>query len=125
VLLVNLVAAHATRFKMSWKRTGIIMAHLGVILLLVGEFVTGIAAREGNMAIDEGSSSNFVEDIRTSELAVIDPSDPNDDWWWSCRNVYSTKGRHRFRMNSFLSRSALMSGCPTRVCWVRSRRARR
>lgn len=79
VLLVNLLAAHAVRFKLSWKRLGIIVAHLGVILLLVGEFVTGFAAREGHMTIDEGGSSNYVEDIRSSELAIIDPSDPADD----------------------------------------------
>lgn len=78
-LLVNLLAAHALRFKFSVKRLGIIMTHLGIILLLVGEFVTGIAATEGNLSIDEGSSSNFIEDIRTTELAVIDPSDVNDD----------------------------------------------
>jgi hypothetical protein len=80
VLLVNLIAAHIVRFKPTFKRTGIILTHLGVILLLVGEFVTGIAAREGNMAISEGASSSFLEDIRTAELAVIDPSDPKDDF---------------------------------------------
>lgn len=79
VLLANLLAAHAIRFKLSFKRLGIILTHLGVILLLVGEFVTGLAAREGNMAIDEGGSSNYVEDMRSTELVVIDPSDPADD----------------------------------------------
>lgn len=79
VLLVNLLAAHAVRFKFSTKRLGIIITHLGIILLLVGEFVTGIAATEGNMGIDGGSSSNYIEDIRATELAVIDPSDPADD----------------------------------------------
>ena len=79
VLLVNLLAAHAIRFKLSARRLGIILTHLGVILLLVGEFVTGLAAQEGNMSIDEGGSSNYVEDIRSAELAVIDPSDPKDD----------------------------------------------
>jgi ResB-like family len=79
LLFFNLLGAHATRFKLSWKRAGMILTHLGVLLLLVGEFVTGALAREGNMSIDEGSSSNYVEDIRTSELAIIDPSDPGED----------------------------------------------
>jgi hypothetical protein len=79
LLFFNLLAAHLTRFKLTWKRSGIILAHIGVLLLLVGEFVTGVFAKEGNMNILEGSSSNFVEDIRTSELAVVDPSDPKDD----------------------------------------------
>jgi ResB-like family len=79
LLFINLLAAHITRFKLTWKRSGIIMSHAGVLLLLVGEFVTGAFAKEGNMSILEGSSSNFVEDIRTSELAIVDSSDPADD----------------------------------------------
>jgi len=78
-MLINLIAAHTVRFKFRKKRIGIILTHLGVILLLVGEFVTGMLAHEGNMTIREGETVNFVEDIRTSELAVIDQSDPNDD----------------------------------------------
>lgn len=79
LLFVNLLAAHAVRFSLTWKRTGIILSHLGVLLLLVGEFVTGSLAKEGNMSIDEGGSSNFVEDIRTSEFAITDPSGSDDD----------------------------------------------
>jgi len=80
VMFVNLIAAHAVRFKLKMNRVGIILTHLGVILLLVGEFVTGFAAEEGNMTIREGESANYVEDIRTAELAVVDPSDPDEDY---------------------------------------------
>lgn len=71
VLFFNLVSAHVVYFKYSVKRLGIIVMHAGVILLLVGEFVTGAAAREGNMSIDEGSYSNFIEDTRRAELAFV------------------------------------------------------
>lgn len=79
LLFFNLLAAHFSRFKLSWKRAGIITAHIGVLLLLVGEFVTGAAAKEGNMTIWEGSSSSFTEDTRTAELAIVDPADPEKD----------------------------------------------
>jgi len=78
-MLVNLIAAHTVRFKFRKKRIGIILTHLGVILLLVGEFVTGFAAQEGNMTIREGETVNFVEDIRTSEIAIVDQSMPSED----------------------------------------------
>jgi len=79
VMFVNLIAAHSVRFKFRKKRIGIIVTHLGVILLLVGEFVTGMTAQEGNLTIREGETVNFVEDIRTSELAVIDQSGADED----------------------------------------------
>ncbi len=80
IMLVNLLAAHTVRFKFAPRRIGIIVTHLGVILLLVGEFVTGLAATEGNMNIDANGTSNYVEDIRRAELAVIDSSSPADDF---------------------------------------------
>lgn len=79
LLFVNLLAAHAVRFKPTWKRAGIILTHAGVVLLLVGEFVTGAAAKEGNMSIDEGETAGFVEDIRSAELVVIDRSGADSD----------------------------------------------
>ncbi|MHC4976914.1 MAG: cytochrome c biogenesis protein ResB [Planctomycetota bacterium] len=78
-LSVNLLAAHTVRFKLTRKRAGIIVTHIGVILLLAGEFVTAMAASEGRMSILEGEIANYTEDLRTSELAVIDTSDADED----------------------------------------------
>ncbi|MEX0776832.1 MAG: cytochrome c biogenesis protein CcsA [Phycisphaeraceae bacterium] len=61
------------------QRTGIVLLHAGVVLLLVGELVTAVSAREGHMTIEEGSYANYAEDIRRVELAVIDPSNPGHD----------------------------------------------
>lgn len=72
VLLVNLLAAHVTRFKLSWKKSGIFMIHLGVILLIVGEILRGLLADETRMSLDEGQSSNYSEALREVELVVID-----------------------------------------------------
>jgi hypothetical protein len=79
LLFVNLVGAHLVRFTFTWRRAGMIVTHAGVLLLLVGEFVTGAFAKEGNMSIAEGGSSNYIEDTRSCELVVIDRSGPDDD----------------------------------------------
>ena len=71
-LLVNLVAAHTVRFKFRLKRIGIILIHLGLILLLTGEGLTKGLASEGHMYIEEGGSSNFIVDTRSVELAIVD-----------------------------------------------------
>ncbi len=79
LMIVNLLSAHAIRFKATRKRIGVLVLHAGLIVLLAGEFVTGFLADEGLMSIDEGASSSFVEDVREAELAIIDPSDAGHD----------------------------------------------
>ncbi|MFG0307246.1 MAG: cytochrome c biogenesis protein CcsA [Phycisphaerales bacterium JB040] len=78
-MIVNLLAAHAVRFRATRKRVGVLVLHAGLIVLLAGEFVTGFFAQEGLMSIDEGASASFVEDIREVELAVIDPAGADHD----------------------------------------------
>jgi hypothetical protein len=80
LLMINSVTAHAVRFRYNRKRAGILLIHFGLILLLVGELVTGLKAHESRMSIDEGQTVDFAEDTRSVELAIIDPSDPARDW---------------------------------------------
>jgi hypothetical protein len=79
LLLANLLAAHLVRFKLTWRRSGILLLHAGIVVMMVSELVTGLFAVEGNMTIEQGKASNFVEDRRHAELAVIDPSNPKTD----------------------------------------------
>jgi len=79
VLLINLLAAHAVRFQLSKKKIGIILLHFGVILLLIGQLLTGLYARETQMRMDEGQTLGYSEAPREVELAVIDSTDPNFD----------------------------------------------
>lgn len=79
VLLVNLIAAHLVRFKLSWRRSGIIVLHAGMILLMVGELVTGLFAVESTMTIRKGETTNFIDVTRDYEIAVTDPGDPKED----------------------------------------------
>jgi ABC-type transport system involved in cytochrome c biogenesis permease subunit len=79
LLLINLLAAHATRFKIGWKRSGILLIHAGLILLLVGELATSVLQQEGQIALQEGETRNYSEDIRHPELALTEPlADGND-----------------------------------------------
>ena len=76
VLMVNLAAAQAHRLERSWRKAGIWIVHAGLILLFVGEFVTGAFQVETQLAIEEGQTVNHVEHPREQELAVIDVTDP-------------------------------------------------
>ncbi len=79
LLLTNLFAAHAIRFRMTWKRSGILLIHSGLVVMMFSEFVTGQFAVEGYMVIANGETSNIVEDHHRTELAIIDRSDPKTD----------------------------------------------
>jgi hypothetical protein len=79
LLLINLVAAHIYRFRCSWRKAGIQLIHAGLILLLVGELLTGLWQEEYQMRLDEGQTKNYSESYRDNELAIIDTSDPKFD----------------------------------------------
>ncbi|HTJ77566.1 MAG TPA: cytochrome c biogenesis protein ResB [Rariglobus sp.] len=79
LLLINLVCAHAYRFRLSWKKSGIFLTHLGLILLLVGELLTSLWQQEYKLQLDQGQTRNYSESYRDSELAIIDASDPKWD----------------------------------------------
>jgi hypothetical protein len=79
LLLVNLLAAHVVRFRISWKRSGILLIHAGLIVLMLSELVTGLFAVEAKMSIAEGEAVNFVDESREYELALTNSSDPKTD----------------------------------------------
>ncbi|NMF67402.1 cytochrome c biogenesis protein ResB, partial [Brasilonema octagenarum] len=61
------------------KRAGVVLLHAGIGLMMFGELLVGLTAIEGQLQMQEGETVNFVQDIRTIELAVIDRSDPKAD----------------------------------------------
>jgi len=79
LLLINLVSAHIYRFKLSWKKSGIFITHAGLIVLLVGELLSGVVQRESTMKLDEGDTKNYSESTHYNELAIIDATDPEFD----------------------------------------------
>jgi len=79
VLMVNLFAAQLRRLELSWKKSGLWIAHAGLILLVAGEFVTTLAQIDTQMAIEVGQTSNFVDSPREMELALVDATDPQHD----------------------------------------------
>jgi hypothetical protein len=79
MLLVNLLAAHITRFQMSRKKVGIVLVHSGIVLLLVGQLFTDVLSRESAMRLAEGESKSYSESDRQAELAVVDGSQTDRD----------------------------------------------
>lgn len=78
-IAVNLLAAHATRLRVSWERSGVLLIHGGLILMMLGEFLTREFAVENTMTLITGGKSSFVESNRHVELAFLQPKDSATD----------------------------------------------
>jgi hypothetical protein len=79
LLLANLIAAHVSRFKLSWKKAGILLVHSGLILLLLGQLLTGLFQVESQLRLNQGEAKNYSESFYHDELALIDTSAPDTD----------------------------------------------
>lgn len=79
LLLINLIAAHIYRFQLTWRKLGIQLTHFGVILLLIGELITGLLQRESMMRLDTGETKSYSESQRDMEIAIIDQTNPGHD----------------------------------------------
>ena len=79
ILLINLIAAHAKRFRWTWRKLGIHLTHAGLIIMLAGGLFTDLFAVESHMRLTNGETKNYSEQSRLDELAVIDTTDPELD----------------------------------------------
>jgi len=70
ILFVNLVASMLFRFRFGWRQTGIILIHLGLMLLLAGGWYTHQFGEESFLALVEGEGSNVSSDYRMWELSL-------------------------------------------------------
>lgn len=61
------------------KRSGNVLIHIGVALLMVGQFVFGDRQVEQRLNVIEGDSTSMVYQQDELELAFIDPSDAETD----------------------------------------------
>jgi hypothetical protein len=71
VLLVNLIAAHLARFKLTWGKLGIHLTHAGIMLLLVGQMATDLLSHENQMSFFPGETRSYVESPRKAELVFL------------------------------------------------------
>jgi hypothetical protein len=74
-LLINLLAAHLRFYQPGKRKIGIMLIHLGVMLMLVGQMLTDALSRESAMHLRIGETKNYSEAQREYELAIIDTTD--------------------------------------------------
>lgn len=92
VLLVNLIAAHVRRFQWTWRKLGLQLTHLGLIIMLAGGIATDLFSVSSYMRLKEGETKNFSEDSMNMELAVTNKSDPSADQITAIPGTQLTQG---------------------------------
>lgn len=80
LLLINLLAAHTRYYQPGKRKIGIVLIHLGVVLLLVGQLLTDLLAVESTLHLRVGETKNYSESSRDYELAVVDVTDADSDY---------------------------------------------
>lgn len=79
LLLANLIAAHVCRFTFAWRKAGIQLVHFGLIVLLIGELLTGLWQEDFHLRLTEGETKSYAESFRDNELVVVDVTDAKFD----------------------------------------------
>jgi hypothetical protein len=93
LLFLNVVASMFARVRRDWSKSGIWLIHIGLVMLVFGEFVTGMFAIETQMAIDEGKSANYAVSNRKSELVVVDLSVRSHETVYAMRTDSIRRGK--------------------------------
>lgn len=75
LLIVNLAAGYL-RYR---YRGGILLIHVGLGVLIIGEFLTGILSQESQMAISIDEVKNYAEVPHDVELAIIETTQDDFD----------------------------------------------
>ena len=74
VILISLTLKTLFYTKNIKKHMGSFVTHIGIILLLIGGFITALFSKEGYVLIPEGTKSNIISDYHDVELAIINES---------------------------------------------------
>jgi hypothetical protein len=61
------------------KRAGIVVLHLGIILLMISELLTGAYSVEANLRLTVGQSLNYADEYHVAELAFVSTDDKTRD----------------------------------------------
>lgn len=70
VLFFNLLFSMLIHFHIGWRVAGVILIHLGLLLMLAGGYFTHLTGNESYLPLLEGEGSNVSIDYREWELSV-------------------------------------------------------
>jgi hypothetical protein len=79
LLLLNLILGGIIRIRKGWSHAGNLISHFGIIFMLLGGGVAHHFSERGNMAIQQGESSNSAEDYYEYVVEIAEIKDGKAD----------------------------------------------
>lgn len=76
VLFVNMLMKFLLFSEWRWAKSGIILTHFGVLVLLIGGLVTAFTTKEGYLVIEQGKASHTIEDYYQRVLVITKDGKP-------------------------------------------------
>ena len=80
LIAVSLMCKLITKSPWSIPKGGIILTHLGVVLLLAGGLMTSLSAEESFIMLREGETGSMVSDYHQRELAIVKDEQVIKQW---------------------------------------------
>jgi len=77
-LTINLIAFMISKMKWAWKKSGIILIHIGLLVLIIGSGLTGLLQKESQLILEVGDTSNYTEDFYKKEIAISQVMSPTE-----------------------------------------------
>jgi hypothetical protein len=116
LLLINLFAAHFRYYQPGNRKIGIVLIHLGVVLLLFGQLLTDVLSTESLLHLRNGQSKNYSESSSRFELAIIDTTEAATDkvvaipgsWLLDGGDISNPALPFRVRVKTFYPNSSLV-----------------
>lgn len=72
LLSINLVLGAIIRSPKNWRHPGMLIAHSGILLLILAAYVTATMSVSGHMTLFEGESDSYFDDYYNWEVAITE-----------------------------------------------------
>ncbi len=79
LLFANLLASFIVKFKFRWNQVGLWCCHIGLLILILGSFITFLLSESGNISLTEQKPESEFYDLHNIELLLVETTSPKFD----------------------------------------------
>lgn len=74
LLIISLTLSTLFKLRWSFRNVGLLLTHIGLIILLLGSGATSFFAKESQLVFEEGQTLSYSQDLKEAELIFVDSS---------------------------------------------------